>query len=261
MVVSRSWYLGLEPEQVAECCILVGDPARVDAFRSLMDESEIVTEQRGLRTATGRVHDTGVTVSAFGMGAPIAAIVLEELVTLGATAFLRAGTAMTLDDCLPLGSLIVARAALRREGTSLTYAPPGYPASASWSLVAACVAALERTGANHRVGLMASDDGFYSRMFALTVERGARVDREVGELRQLGVLAVDMETSALLTVGSLLNVETGALCVASVDAATRERLDASRLAEAEQRLYEVALEAITSGTLRHRQPESGVRSS
>jgi uridine phosphorylase len=227
----------------------------------MMDESDIVTEQRGLRTATGRFHGAGVTVSAFGMGAPIAAIVLEELVTLGASVFLRAGTAMTLDACVPLGSLIVGRAAVRREGTSHTYAPLGYPASASWSLVGACVGALERAGVDHTVGLMASDDGFYSRMFALSDERIARVDRELAELRQLGVLAVDMETSALLTVGSVLNVETAALCLATVDAATRERLGAVRLAEAERRLYEVALEIITSTTLRHRRLESGVRSS
>ena len=245
--MSPSWYLGLEPEQVAEYCILVGDPARVDAIRTLLDDSEIVTEQRGLRTATGRFHGTSLTVSAFGMGAPIAAIVLEELVTLGASVVLRAGTAMTLDARLPLGSLIVASAAVRRDGTSLTYAPAGYPASSSWSLVGKCVAALERAGVNHQVGLMASDDGFYSRMFALTVERSARVDRETAELRQLGVLGVDMETSALLTIGSLLKVDTAAMCVATVDAVTRERLGARRLAEAEHQLYIAALEAITAG--------------
>jgi uridine phosphorylase len=244
--MSPSWYLGLEPEQVGERCLLVGDPARVDAFCRLLDGARIVTERRGLRTATGTFRGARVTVSAFGMGAPIAVIVLEELVTLGVRVCLRVGTAMALSPSLPLGTLVVASGALRREGTSLTYAPPEYPASASPRLVDSCAAALRRAGAAYRTGLMASDDGFYSRLFPLTPDRAERVDRELDDLRRLGVLAVDMETSAVLTVSALLGAEAGALCLASVDAGTRERLGAARLEDAQRRLYTVALDAVSA---------------
>ena len=211
-----------------------------------MHDAGIVTQQRGLRTATGCFAGERVTVTAFGMGAPIATIVLEELVTLGARVLLRAGTAMTLSARLPLGAFVVARGAIRREGSSLSYAALDYPASAGWRLLGSCVAALERASASYQVGLMASEDGFYSRLFALTPDRAERVDRELGELRQLGALAVDMETSALLTVGSLLGIEAGALCLATVDAASRARLSAPVLATAERQLCAVALDAVTS---------------
>ena len=57
---------------------------------------------------TGSFAGVPVTVSAFGMGAPIALVVLEELAALGARAVLRAGTAMAVAHDVPLGAFVVA---------------------------------------------------------------------------------------------------------------------------------------------------------
>ena len=83
-----------------------------------------------------------VTATAFGMGGPIAAIVLHELFDLGVRTFLRVGTAMAMPPA-KLGDFVLADGAFRDDGTSRTYAPLGYPAVADFDLGAALRAALE----------------------------------------------------------------------------------------------------------------------
>lgn len=244
--MNRSWYLGLTADDIGRHCILVGDPGRIEVFASRLTESRIVNEQRGLRTLTGRHNGMPLTVCAFGMGAPLATIVLEELADLGANVVLRAGTAMATGPALALGSFFVASAGLRGEGTSRTYAPLEYPAVADPALTARVVGELTTRGLPHAVGIIASYDGFYTEMFALDEGRTPLVAQRLDELRRLGVPAADMETAALLVVGSLCRVRTGSLCLVSVDGATHDTLDETARRTGEAQLVEVALGAVTS---------------
>lgn len=244
--MKRAWYLGVSSDEVADRCVLVGDPGRVKLFSSAMHEARVVNEQRGLLTVTGDFEGVPVTVAAFGMGAPIAAVVLEELAALGASIFLRAGTAMSLTPDVPPGSFVVGLAGVRDEGTSLTYAPKSYPAVADFALTSAIVRQLEALGVRHSVGVIGSDDGFYSRLFALSDDRRQQVSERLAELRRLHVLATDMETSAVLTVGAVLSVQASSLCLVSVDAASRTRLGPAALEAGERTLVEAALRSIVS---------------
>lgn len=240
-----AWYLGLNANDVASRCILVGDRARVDMFGEQLTGARLLSDRRGLRTMGGTYEGVPVTVSAFGMGAPIAAVLLEELAAIGVRVFLRAGTAMSLDPSrLPLGSFIVAHAAMRAEGTSLTYAPLGYPAAADPLLVRTVVEVLATRKLPHQLRIMATADGFYSEMLAPTPARAAPVVKRHEEFRRLGVLAVDMETSTLLVVASLLGVRAGSVCLVSVDGPGRALLDDGPRRAGEQQLVDVALQAL-----------------
>ena len=240
-----AWYLGLNANDVATRCILVGDRARVDMFAEHLTGARLLSDRRGLRTMGGTYEGVAVTVSAFGMGAPIAAVLLEELAGIGVRVVLRAGTAMSLDPGrLPLGSFIVAHAAMRAEGTSLTYAPLGYPAAADPVVVSTLVDVLSTKKLAHQVRILATADGFYSEMLAPTPARAAPVEQRHEEFRRLGVLAVDMETSTLLVVGSLLGVRTGSVCLVSVDGPGRAMLADEPRQAGEQALVEVALQAL-----------------
>ena len=249
--MKRAWYLGVTPDAVASRCVLVGDPARVDLFAEQLESPRLVSQERGLRTVTGSFAGVAVTVSAFGMGAPIAAVVLEELVALGARVVLRAGTAMAVGapDGPALGAFVVAQAALRGEATSATYAPLSFPAAADLTLNDRLRAELERRGAAHRVGVLASFDGFYSELFAADEARRPAVEARLAELRRLRVLAADMETSAVLVVAAVLGVRAGSLCLVSVDGATRARLDAATRRAGEQVLVEVTLATVAATPL------------
>jgi uridine phosphorylase len=241
----KAWYLGFGPEDVADRAILVGDPGRTDLFGERLDEARVVGENRGLRTVTGTCLGERVTVCAFGMGSPVAVIVLEELAQLGVRTVLRAGTVMTL---IPdaLGELIVARGAVRDEGTSRGYLPESFPAIPDPDLLFSTLIALERLEIPHRVGLVASLDVFYGQMFARNAEQQPAVAARLGELASRGVIAVDMETSAILTAAHRLGVRAGSLCLGSVEGPGGLRLGEDRRVEGEALLAEAALAAITA---------------
>ena len=187
------------------------------------------------------------------MGAPIAAIVLHELFDLGVRAFLRIGTAMVMEPAA-LGDLVLADGAYRAEGTSSTYAPPGYPAVADFTLNACLRTRLARTDRPWRAGIFGTYDGFYSQMFALADGERAPIERLRDEATRLRLIATDMETSALLTVGRLLGARAASLCLGTVDGRTQAKLATERLLEGERELFEIALDALVVATDQEIQP-------
>jgi len=239
----HSWYLGLTPDQVGDRAILVGDRGRIDLIADRLTDVTRLNEDRGLRAVTGTYRGKTITAAAFGMGAPIAAIVLEELASLGASIVLRLGTAMTLHPA-DLGSQLLAEGALIGESTSQTYVPPGFPAIADFSLQGAVRDALARSGCDWRSGLFASYDGFYTEMLALDPARQESVAERVHRLRALGILAMDMETSAVLTVGKALGVRAGSLCLASVGWEGATPLDKTNRTRGENQLIDIGLDAL-----------------
>lgn len=243
-MTERAWYLGCTADDVADRVVLVGDRGRVALAARLMDEVVILNEDRGLTTATGIWKGKRVTVTAFGMGAPIASIVMHELANLGVKTFLRLGTAISI-GATELGDLVVAHGAVRKESTSATYLPIEYPAVPNFTLTAAVEAAALSSTLPVRSGLYASFDGFYTEMFDLAP--GVTTAREgLDLLASRGVIAVDMETSALFVTGTALGVTAASLCLASVHGATRRRMEETARVAAEEELLRVGLNALTS---------------
>ena len=243
----QGWYLQCKAGDIAERVVLVGDPGRVEVFGRHLEGARTVNADRALLTSTGQYNGVPVTVAAFGMGAPIMAVVLEEVAWLGAQVVLRAGTAMAVADPAWLGHFSVPVAALRGEHTSATYVPPEYPAAADPTLVAHALAELERLGRQSHGGLMASYDGFYSELF-LMAEEGQQVSTpQLGRLRALGVEAADMETSALLAIGRYRGLRCASLCAITVDMETRRALRGEERARTEEALVRAALETVSKG--------------
>ena len=241
----RAWYIGCSEEEVGEAAILVGDPARIDRIAEHLDNPHFVEENRGLRTVTGGRGAQRVTVSAFGMGGPIAAIVLHELFDLGVRRFLRIGTAMAMPPA-QLGDFVLADGAVRGEGTSRTYAPIGYPAVADFELGVALRAALSRRKVSWRAGLFGTYDGFYTEMFALSQGEKQMIDGMRDQIRRLGLIATDMETATLLTAGRILGAQTASLCLGTVDGLTQEKISSQALDASERDMFEIALDAIVA---------------
>jgi uridine phosphorylase len=241
----RAWYIGCTQEEIGEAAILVGDRARIDRIAEHLERPTILEENRGLRTVTGFRAGKRVTASAFGMGGPIAAIVLHELFDLGVRRFLRIGTAMVMPPA-ELGDFVVADGAFRGEGASRTYAPLGYPAVADFDLGAALRAQLIKRGRRWRAGIFGTYDGFYTEMFALSSFDKERVEPTRAQVRRLGLIATDMETAALLTAGRILGARAASLCLGTVDGLTQAKIDSAELAASERDLIEVALDTVTA---------------
>jgi uridine phosphorylase len=240
-----AWYIGCPAEAVGDTAILVGDPARIGRLAAHLERPTFPEEKRGLRTVTGWRDGRRITAAAFGMGAPIATVVLHELHDLGVRTFLRIGTAMVAHPAV-LGDFVVADGALRGEGTSATYASAGYPALADHDLAAALRVRLSRQERRWHAGVFATYDGFYTQMFALDDARHREIEVLRAEMRHYRILAADMETSALLVAGRVLGARVGSLCLGTVDAMTQRKLDAAAAASAETELFEIALDTLAA---------------
>lgn len=251
---AQTWYLGATQADVARRAILVGDPARVEVFADQMSAVRVINEERELRAITGRFGDQLVTVSAFGIGAPGAAIVLEELIACGAQMVLRAGTAMAVDS-IPLGAFVVAHGALRGDSTSAGYAPLGYPALSDFWLTQTVVDTLRGARADYRLGVLASFDGFYADLMARDERRRQRVLDSMEQLRRLGVIAADMETSAVLVAAAQLRARACSLCLVSVDGKTYQRMEGEARFSGERQLARLALLAVCAH-LPNREPKT-----
>jgi uridine phosphorylase len=241
--INRAWYIGAGREEVGSAAILVGDPARIARIAEHMSDVRFLPEQRGLRTVTGLRAGHRITATAFGMGAPIATIVLHELHALGIRNFLRIGTAMAVPPA-QLGDFVLADGALRADGTSNTYAPLGFPAIADFELNTAIRARLRSSGKPWHAGIFGTYDGFYTEMFALSGESRTLIDRLKADIHRLGLIGTDMETAALLTAARILGARASTLCVATVDINTQEKIGDAAMATMEREMFEIALDAM-----------------
>lgn len=228
---------------MAERVILLGDPGRVPRFSRYLSDVETLPVNRGLATVTGIYKDCRITLSAFGMGAPIAAIVLHELAHLGARLFLRLGTSIGLPP-VKIGDLVIAREAISHEGTSAAYAGNGADGSPDPELAGVLVEAATKFDITVHAGKFASYDAFYQDMFALDSAAEHCVRKNLEQLERENVLAVDMETSAILSVGNSLGCRAGSLCASTVDSLKKQKIDKAKQAGVEHKLISIALEAL-----------------
>ena len=141
-----------------------------------------------------------------GVGAPLAAAFVEELIALGCRAFVAAGGAGALVPELKLGHVIVPTAAVRDEGTSYHYLPPAREVAADPHAVAAIVATLTRHEVPYVTGKTWTTDGLYR-------ETRGQIARRVAE----GCLAVEMEAAACFAVAAFRGVPFGQLLYAGDD--------------------------------------------
>lgn len=160
--------------------------------------------QRGLWGYTGVASDgEPLTIQATGMGGPSAAIVVEELVALGARRLVRIGTCGALVAELDLGALVAVESALTADGTSA--------ALGANARVAGSRMLLERLiAAGARAATIASTDVFYDR----------RSDESTGWVER-GAIAVEMEAATIFQVAACRGVE--AACVLGVTGALSGR--------------------------------------
>ena len=117
------------------------------------------------------------------------------------------------------------RSALSFEGTSASYAISNSPPVADLILVADLESATLRNNAQAKSGVFATFDAFYRVMFSLDSAGEAKVSQMRHILRERGVLATDMETSAFLTAALALNVACATLCLGTVDGISQQKLD------------------------------------
>jgi uridine phosphorylase len=202
---------------LADRVLLPGDPGRALALAQVVlgDDRKMFNHHRGLWGYTGTATDGELlTIQSTGMGGASAAIVLEELVTLGIRTAVRVGTARALAGTVSLGDLVAATAVHGADGVSRALGAAGRrPLEGAVSAHLAEVAT--------RAGLVVSTDLFY----AVDAESDGTAWTEEG------ALAVDLETAPLAAVAARHAIAFGAI-VAVVADAHGGRLDEDAVAHA-----------------------------
>jgi len=140
-----------------------------------------------------RGHRVGVLHP--GVGAPLAAALLEEVIALGSRSFVAVGGCGALIETLQLGQLVVVGSAVRDEGTSFHYLHPSRVVQAGQMGVEVLRQTLMDANADFRVGRSWTTDAFYR-------ETRNRADRRVAE----GCVTVEMEAAALFAVAEYRKV-------------------------------------------------------
>ncbi len=183
-------HLHAEPGDYASVVLLPGDPNRATRIAARFDAgvegSRLVTSHRGLLGYTGTVDGVPVSVQTTMMGAPTTSIVVEELLNLGVTTFLRVGTAGGFGR-LGIGDAVVALAAVGSAGMGpvLGAGEPTAP-TADFDVVNALVTAARGNGLVTHVGAAVTSDVFYDPHPDGVARWGRR-----------GYLCVEMETAAI----------------------------------------------------------------
>jgi uridine phosphorylase len=112
-------------EEVAERVLLPGDPGRaLRLAQELLEAPKMLNHNRGLWGYSGIAADGApMTIQSTGLGGPSTALVVEELVALGARRLVRAGTCRALVDAEP-GSLVIVETVLAHDGASRALGAP-----------------------------------------------------------------------------------------------------------------------------------------
>lgn len=185
----------------------------------------------------GETNNTIGVMGRFGIGAPVAAIALEELIAFGVTRFVSVGTAGSLQAHIEIGDVVVCERAIRDEGTSHHYLPPGHDARPSPALTNALAASLDDLGLPYTRGAAWTTDAPYR-------ETRAEVRRYQAE----GICCVEMEAAALFAVATHRNVDVAALFTISdslADLTWRPEFHSDRTRLGLENLYRAALQSLT----------------
>jgi uridine phosphorylase len=130
-----------------------------------------------------------------GVGAPMAAAFLEEVIALGCDRFVACGGCGVLSKEIDAGHPLVLTGAVRDEGTSYHYLPAGREIAADPRGVAALETACREVGIGYRLGKSWTTDGFYR-------ETAARREQRIAD----GCEVVEMEASAFFAVAQFRQV-------------------------------------------------------
>jgi uridine phosphorylase len=133
-----------------------------------------------------------------GVGGPIAAGLLEEAIAYGCRKFIVCGGCGVLEKDIAVGHLIVVSSAVRDEGTSYHYLPPGREVQADRSGVEALEETLQRQNVPYLIGKTWTTDAPYRETINKVTAR-----------KNEGCLAVEMEAASLMAVAQFRGVTLG----------------------------------------------------
>jgi uridine phosphorylase len=252
-------HLGTPPPLIA---LISGDPNRA---RHIAQEVEGITfeknlsENRGLHSYLARLPNGRRFISATsGMGAPSLSIVINELYQVGVRVIIRVGTSGSIQPDVKMGTVVISRAALCRQGAADDIAPKEYPAAANPFLTLALVNAARELNVVWHIGITASMDTFFEGQERSESSANKALLRHVRgvteEYRALGILNFEMESGTLFKMGNVYGFAAACICAVIAERTHSEHPDLEAKARAVRDAIRVALRAAETFDEEYMQP-------
>ena len=193
-------YTGVALGDFGKYILLTNFQMYVNMFAEL-NNVEVQGKDRPMSSATA----DGITIINFGMGSPVAATMMDLLVAIHPKAVLFLGKCGGLKKKNEIGDFVLPIAAIRGEGTSNDYFPQEVPALPAFALQKAISTTIRDSGMDYWTGTV------------YTTNRRVWEHDDVFKeyLRMTRVMAIDMETATIFTVGFHNEIPTGALLLVS----------------------------------------------
>ena len=212
---TKQYHIELNVGDIGEYVLLPGDPARSDRVANYLDDAKLMANHREHRTFTGYYKGIKISVTSTGMGCPSTAIAAEELINIGAKTLVRIGSSAALDPAIKIGDLMISTGSMKNEGTSKFYVPDNFPAIPDFAFTNLLVATAKQMAAEKGIGVYAgitsTDDAFYGES-----------PEFIKKLQDLKIQNIEMEASALFTIGHIRDIVTACICGTSGNLTTGE---------------------------------------
>ena len=188
------------PGDVGKYVLIPGDQGRAERIAERLENVKLIAKNRAYYVYTGYLDGEKVSVCATGIGGPSASIAIEELIKVGAEIMIRVGSAGGRQKDTKIGTPIIITGAYRGEGTSLDYAPLGFPAIADLDVTNALGKASKDLDIESKVGLAYTRDAYYKR------------NPQLNELlTEYHVEAAEQECSIAFVLGTIRQIKVGAI--------------------------------------------------
>jgi uridine phosphorylase len=193
---------GYEPPQGIVLCYQRAVLEHSRRTEGLLEQRPTPTH-RGISTLPSTDGRVGV-LGGFGFGSPVTTLLMEDFIALGTSKFISIGTAGGLQRSSRVGDIVLCDRAIRDEGVSHHYVPPGRYAEPSIDLTAKLADAFSRGGIRYTTGCTWTIDTPYRE----TVEEARHYQEE-------GVACVEMEAAAIFSVATCRSIQVASAFVIS----------------------------------------------
>lgn len=231
-----SFHLEAKKGDIADKVLLPGDPLRAKYIaETYLENVKKYNNVRGMYGFTGEYKGHKVSVQGTGMGVPSISIYITELIKdYGAKKLIRIGSCGSINDTINLRDLIVPMSASSNSNVENnifgfnTYAP-----TANFQLFKNALSASEELNLSFHSGNILTSDSFYN------------MNKDFpGIWSDFNVLAVEMESSALFTIGAKYDVEALSILTVSDSILTGESISNEEKEKALDDMITLALETI-----------------
>lgn len=229
-----SIHINAQKGDIADTILLPGDPLRAKYIaENFLEDVTCYNEVRNMLGFTGTYKGKRISVQGTGMGVPSISIYIHELMEeYGVKNLIRVGTCGAIQKDVKVRDVILAQSAStdsfqnRKLFGNFDYAP-----TSDFDLLLSSYNEAKKKGLEVKVGNVFTADSFYD-------EKG-----DVEMMAKYGILALEMESSALFTISKRFDARALAILTVSDHVLTGEATSSEERQTTFNEMIEVALDA------------------